>query len=141
MLNMLNRSANSLKLRVLSAVLICTMFIMGGVFYSSPVSADPGADKACATLDGFGVDCDTTKTTGELVGGPVSTVTNLLSLVVGAASVIMIIFGGFKFITSGGNADKTKAATKTITYALVGLAVVVLAQFLVKFVFSKAANL
>ena len=70
-----------------------------------------------------------------------STVTNLLSLVVGAASVIMIIFGGFKFITSGGNADKTKAATKTITYALVGLAVVVLAQFLVKFVFSRAANL
>ncbi len=128
------------------------IFAIGGVFsfllviaagHLSPLvnAAEPGALKACSALDGFGIECNATQTTEKLVGGPAKTATNLLSLVVGGASVIMIILGGFKFITSGGNADKTKAATKTITYALVGLAVVVLAQFLVRFVFSKSAAL
>ena len=133
--------ARSLRSKILSGVLVFVMLTVGGLLLTPAVSADPGADKACAALDGFGVDCDTTQTTGTLVGGPASTITNLLSLIVGGASVVMIIIGGFKFITSGGNAEKTKSATKTITYALAGLAVVVMAQFLVKFVFSRAANL
>ncbi len=138
-LSMLKRIKKSLKFVVAGVVLAGLMLLVGAG--SQVVNADPGADKACETLSGFGVTCDATQTTEKLVGGPAKTATNLLSLVVGGASVIMIILGGFKFITSGGNADKTKAATKTITYALVGLAVVVLAQFLVRFVFSKSAAL
>jgi len=138
-LSMLKRIKKSLKFVVAGVVLAGLMLLVGAG--SQVVNADPGADKACETLSGFGVTCDATQTTGGLVGGPVSTITNLLSLVVGGASVIMIIFGGFKFITSGGNADKTKAATKTITYALVGLAVVVMAQFLVNYVFGQASRL
>ena len=138
---MIYKSKRKLNFIAVSILLFGSALILGGLPSSKVSAAEPGAKKACDTLKGFDVDCDTSKTTGELVGGPVSTVTNLLSFVVGGASVIMIILGGFKFITSGGNADKTKAATKTITYALVGLAVVVLAQFLVRFVFSKSAAL
>lgn len=138
---MIYKSKRKLNFIAVSILLFGSALILGGLPSSKVSAAEPGAQKACDTLKGFDVDCDTSKTTGELVGGPVSTVTNLLSFVVGGASVIMIILGGFKFITSGGNADKTKAATKTITYALVGLAVVVLAQFLVRFVFSKSAAL
>ena len=138
---MIYKSKRKLNFIAVSVLLFGSALLIGGLPSSKVSAAEPGAQKACDTLKGFDVDCDTSKTTGELVGGPVSTVTNLLSFVVGGASVIMIILGGFKFITSGGNADKTKAATKTITYALVGLAVVVLAQFLVRFVFSKSAAL
>ena len=138
---MIYKSKRKLNFIAVSVLLFGSALLIGGLPSSKVSAAEPGAQKACDTLKGFDVDCDTSKTTGELVGGPVSTVTNLLSFVVGGASVIMIIFGGFKFITSGGNADKTKAATKTITYALVGLAVVVMAQFLVKFVFGRASRI
>ena len=52
----------------------------------------------------------------------------------------MIIFGGFKYMTSGGSDDKTKDAKNTILYALVGLVIVLLAQTIVKFVFSRALD-
>lgn len=71
----------------------------------------------------------------------VNNIINLFSIVVGAASVLMIIFGGFKFITSAGSEDGTKKAKNTILYALVGLVIVLISQTIVKFVFSKAIDL
>lgn len=71
----------------------------------------------------------------------VNNVINLFSIVVGAVSVLMIIYGGFKYITSGGSDDGTKAAKNTILYALVGLIIVLISQTIVKFVFSKALSL
>jgi hypothetical protein len=66
---------------------------------------------------------------------------NLFSIIVGAVSVVMIIYGGFKYMTSGGSDDGTKAAKNTILYALVGLVIVLLAQTIVKFVFGKALDI
>lgn len=66
---------------------------------------------------------------------------NLFSIIVGGVSVLMIIYGGFKYITSGGSDDGTKAAKNTILYALVGLVIVLISQTIVKFVFSKALEL
>lgn len=71
----------------------------------------------------------------------VSRIIDLFSIVVGAVSVLMIIYGGFKYITSSGSDDGTKAAKNTILYALVGLVIVLIAQTIVKFVFSKALQL
>lgn len=67
-------------------------------------------------------------------------VINIFSLVVGAISVIMIIYAGFKYITSGGNDSNVTSAKNTIVYALIGLVIVALAQIIVRFVLSKAAN-
>ena len=65
------------------------------------------------------------------------TVVNLFSLVVGIISVIMIIIGGLKYITSGGEASNISGAKNTIIYAIVGLVIVALAQFIVHFVLGK----
>jgi hypothetical protein len=46
----------------------------------------------------------------------------------------MLIYGGFKYITSGGDEQSTKSARDTIIYALVGLVIVAFAQIIVKFV-------
>lgn len=68
-------------------------------------------------------------------------VINLFSLIVGAVSIIMIIFGGFKYVTSGGSDSNVGEAKKTILYALIGLVIVALAQVIVRFVLTKAANI
>jgi hypothetical protein len=70
----------------------------------------------------------------------VHTVVNLLSAVVGIVAVIMIIVGGFRYITSGGNDTSVTAAKNTILYAIIGLVVVAMAQIIVRFTLSKLTN-
>lgn len=65
---------------------------------------------------------------------------NIFSIIVGIVAVIMIIFGGFRYITSGGNQESVKSARNTIIYALVGLIIVALAQVIVRFVLREAVN-
>ncbi|HVS78843.1 MAG TPA: pilin [Candidatus Saccharimonadales bacterium] len=67
----------------------------------------------------------------------VHTIVNLLSAVVGIVAVIMIIVGGFRYITSGGNDTSVTGAKNTILYAIIGLVVVALAQIIVRFTLSK----
>lgn len=59
---------------------------------------------------------------------------NVLSAIIGVVAVIMIIFGGFRYITSGGSDTSVTSAKNTILYAIVGLVIVALSQALVRFV-------
>lgn len=70
----------------------------------------------------------------------VELVINLFSIIVGVISVIMIIIGGLKYITSGGDSGNVTGAKNTILYAVVGLVVVALAQFIVRFVLAKVST-
>ena len=74
------------------------------------------------------------------VNSVIHTTITILSYVVGIAAIIMIIVGGFKYVTSGGDSGKVGSAKSTITYALVGLAIAALAQVLVLFVFKSATT-
>jgi hypothetical protein len=71
----------------------------------------------------------------------VANVVNVLLFIIGALSVIMIIFGGFKYITSGGDSSGVTAAKNTIMYAVIGLIVAVLAYAIVNFVLGEGDSL
>ncbi len=78
---------------------------------------------------------------GEIdVSGLVTKGLNYLMYAVAVISVVMIIFGGIRYATSGGNAEKVKSAKNTILYAVVGLAVALLALVIVKFVETTAGE-
>jgi len=70
-----------------------------------------------------------------------TSIVNIISVIVGVVAVIMIIFGGFRYITSGGDSGKVGTAKNTILYALIGLIIVALAQFIVRFVLGQTANI
>jgi uncharacterized membrane protein len=70
----------------------------------------------------------------------ITKIVNLASAIVGAVAVIMLIYGGFKYITSGGDETGAKSARNTIIYAVVGLVIVALAQFIVKFVINNVGQ-
>jgi cytochrome bd-type quinol oxidase subunit 2 len=72
------------------------------------------------------------------IDSTIANIVNIISLVVGVAAVIMIIVGGFRFITSGGNQESVKSAKNTILYAAIGLIVVALAQIVVRFVINQS---
>ena len=69
--------------------------------------------------------------------GIFTTVTNVLLFVVGAVSVIMIIIGGLRYVTSGGNSSNVSAAKNTILYAVVGIVIALLAYAVVNFVIGS----
>jgi hypothetical protein len=52
----------------------------------------------------------------------------------------MIIYAGFRYVSSGGNDDAVKGAKNTILYAIIGLVIVALAQIIVHFVLAKTTK-
>lgn len=85
-----------------------------------------------------------TATTSEMQGksidgkdGLIKTVVNVLLWAVGILSVIMIIFSGFRYITSSGDASKTKSAQNTLIYSVVGLIVAIMAWAIVNMVIKR----
>ena len=83
--------------------------------------------------------CDTLKSTnpGSTLDNDIKAVLNILSIIVGIIAVIMIIVGGFRYVTSGGKEESVKGAKNAILYAIIGLVIVALAQIIVRFVLSK----
>jgi len=67
-------------------------------------------------------------------GSIFTTVVNVLLFIIGALSVIMLIWGGIRYTTSGGNSSSVTAAKNTIMYAIIGLVVAFLAYAIVNWV-------
>lgn len=81
--------------------------------------------------------CDQSAGNGDSATKLVKQVINIISLLVGAVAVIMLIFGGFRYVTSGGKQESVTSAKNTIIYAIIGLVIVALAQIIVQFVLNK----
>lgn len=67
-------------------------------------------------------------------GGVFKNIVNIMLFVIGAVAVIMLIFGGIKYVTSGGAQDAVTSAKNTIMYAIIGIVVALLAFAVVNFV-------
>jgi hypothetical protein len=91
---------------------------------------------------GTGTTCTASDTaTGtQKIQDIVTLIVNIFSIIVGIVAVIMIVVGGFKYITSGGDSGNITSAKNTIVYAVIGLVIVALAQFIVKFVLNKVTT-
>lgn len=61
-------------------------------------------------------------------------VSNILIFLVGAISVIMLIFGGLRYVVSTGEKGRVEDAKNTILYAVIGIVVAILAYAIVGFV-------
>jgi hypothetical protein len=71
----------------------------------------------------------------------IAEVINFFSVIIGVVAVLMIIVGGFRYIISGGDTGNVTSAKNTILYAIIGLIIVVFAQFIVKFILGKAVDI
>lgn len=77
------------------------------------------------------------KSQGDSASSMIKDVVNLLLYVLGIIAVIMIVVGGIRYTTSGGDSSGTKAAKDTIMYAVIGLIVAMLSFAIVNFVVGK----
>ena len=75
----------------------------------------------------------------DLMGssGAVTNIINAVLYVVGILAVVMVIIGGVKYTTSGGDQQAVTSAKNTILYGIVGLVIAILAYAIVNFVIEK----
>lgn len=52
----------------------------------------------------------------------------------GTVAMVFIIYAGIKYLTSGGDPKQVEGAKKTLTYAIIGLIVVLSAFFIINFI-------
>lgn len=78
----------------------------------------------------------------ELIGdnGVFGRITNVILLIVGIISVVMLIYGGLRYILSGGEQKKVTDAKNTILYAIIGLIISLLAYAIVNFVLTSVVG-
>jgi ABC-type Fe3+ transport system permease subunit len=129
-----------MKQKLFEIIAIFTLALLPALSLSLPTYADCSGGSKTQVLNGIGqtgADCNTG---ANGVTNIVSTIVQILSIVVGAVAVIMIIYSGFRYITSGGDAARVSSAKNTLIYAVIGIAIAVLAQVLVSFVITQSTN-
>ncbi len=127
------------KLLIIGLATVFSVAAPAAVAVAQGVTKDPVACGIELQPESSG--CTVSETEGEgRVMGIIKTVIDVLSILVGSICIIMIIFGGFRYMTSGGESAGVTSGKNTILYAVVGLVVVLLAQGLVRFVFSRVTS-
>lgn len=117
--------------------------ILGTFMLVSPVPAQAfdlfkGAD--CNTANhGDSAVCNSKTDQNPLTGddGLLLKISKIIAFIAGAAAIIIMIVGSIQYVTAGGDPANAKNARNTVLYALIGLAVIVLAESLIAFVVRK----
>jgi len=76
---------------------------------------------------------------GSKINDYVTIIVNTLLYILGAVAVFVIILSGISYVTSTGDPGAITKAKSTLTYAVIGLVVALLAYAIVNFVILKIA--
>src|SRR3989344_1071149 len=120
---------------------LALMFVAAPVFAGVNCNAPTlPAEQAiqCGTDSAAGSNQPASQATDDL-NNLITNIINIVSILVGIIAVLMIILGGFRYVTSGGDATKVQSAKNTLLYAVIGLVIALLAQIIARFVLQKAA--
>src|SRR5665213_2660785 len=124
----------------LTKIILVTMTL---IISFTPVSALAANDVLfngdCSSGGATSAVCqDSSSSTNPWLGstGLLFKVSSLIALIAGVAAIIVILIAGMSFITSGGDPAKAQRARGALFGALIGLAVIVLAESIIGFVLS-----
>lgn len=120
------------KAKVLAAVMCLAMAFTA----VSPVSLPVYADAKDEVKKG----ADMTNSGGSAkqdLPDVITTIINVMLFIAAALAVIMIIYGGIRYITAHGDEKQVKVAKDTIVYSVTGLIIAILAYALVTFIFDR----
>ena len=123
--------------RIYVSLLIIPILALG-VSLLTPIASPAMAVCTGGTVQD-GLNCvKPSNTPTELFGptGAFTLIINAALFLIAAVSVLMLVYGGIRYTTSGGNAANVTAAKNTILFAVVGIVVALLAYAIVNWVIS-----
>jgi hypothetical protein len=123
----------------LTGLLVAPVLALGTIVFApatQSVFADSSIQQGANTAQGDNnVTCLFTSSTCQ--NGIFTTITNTALFIIGALSVIMLIYGGIRYTISMGDAKNVETAKNTIMYAIIGIIVALLAYAIVNFVLGS----
>ena len=127
--------SNKLKSILISTLMVAVMVFGVSIIYQTGNTEIVGAINSEITSGMNATSAGTSTPTDANV--VIKNVTNIMFFIIGAVSVIMLIYGGIRYTTSGGNANSVTAAKNTVIYSIVGLVISILAYAIVNFVVTN----
>lgn len=135
-----------MKLKILTIVLgLCAVFALTGPALAQTVQQEINNGLECGSniqLPSSPSDksCGGVGQSSNSLEKLIRHIVNLLSAIIGIVAVIMIMVGGFRYVTSGGSDTSVTSAKNTILYAIIGLVIVALSQVLVHFTIKNLSG-
>ena len=127
-----------LKKLAITSVVVVAMFAGVGVIGSIATPAYANDLTITDVVDGgSGTGYRGRGQPAELFGGQdaiIPRVINLMLFIVGILAIVMLIYGGIRYVISGGQHERVTAAKNTILYAIVGLIVAIMGYAVVNWV-------
>jgi hypothetical protein len=114
------------KLSTVTSGAFLSLFIYASLAlpaWAAPVNVNP-----CPTNSQFNGLCNYS---ANKIGSLLSSIVTILLVVAAIISLFFLIFGGIKWITSGGDKSKVESARNTIIASIIGLVVALLAFFII----------
>lgn len=114
-------------------------------FVVAPVAAHAQAQNVDQTTDLFGTAAIDDPETGIALGKSSLQTTavrliNVALSLLGIIAVVIVLIGGFKWMTAGGSEDKIAEARKLIFAGIVGMAIILSAWAIARFVLANLAS-
>lgn len=81
-------------------------------------------------------DLDEERQLGDAVGGVINIVLAFLAIV----AIVLFLYGGFLWMTAGGNEENVAKAKKIITATVIGLVIILISAAAVNFVLGNLIN-
>lgn len=133
-----------MKKKILSFVL--SLFVVSLFALPVMVSAVYGENPATpintvGTGDTLGINYGKATGLGEKdVRNTVASIINVALGLLGIVAVVIILIGGFEWMTAGGNEEKTGEARNRIFAGIIGLAIILSAYAIAQFVIGSLSN-
>lgn len=123
--------------------LLAIVSLLSLSFFASPLASasySPIEGVNCAAGYNTAVCADNTTGTDDPISGHhgvLLKVVNIISIIAGAAAIILLIVAGLRYVLSNGDSNSINGAKSTIVNALVGIIVIALARSLIVYVLGK----
>lgn len=126
------------KLKLGVATFIVAVLGVFAVLSPTPTTMAQSLQDTCnESNSGDNLVCRSANNSNNNVNTLIRNIVNVLLFIIGAVAVVMLIWGGIRYVTSAGNASSVTAAKNIITYSIVGLVVAFLAYAIVNWVFTR----
>jgi len=126
--------------KVFAAVFIVAGLISSGTYISPTPVAASGVDvieESCrGSRSNNSALCDDGNKSLFGANSVFRQVTNAFLFLVGAIAIIMIVYGGLRYATAGGNEASVKSARSIIINSVIGLVIALMAYAIVEFTLS-----
>jgi len=115
--------------------------VMAALFFGVLLGAPMHSTSAQSNVD-FGTE-KINQTTNLGTAGLIETVTQIINVglgLLGIVAVVIILWGGFKWMTAGGNEEQVSQARQIIFQGIIGLAIILSAWAITQFVISSLSQ-